>query len=372
MRVPFTDLKTHHAPLKEELCRAIGGIIESGNFAGGPSVAQFEQDFAKYCGTRHAVGVGSGTEALWLTLVAMGVGPGDEVITVPMSFIATAEAISMTGAKPVFVDIDPKTYTMNPGSLRAVLTGKTKAIMPVQLFGLSADMEPILKFAKEHGLLVIEDAAQSHGAEYQGRKVGSSGDAGCFSFYPGKNLGALGEGGAVVTNDDVLAEKVRVLRDHGQTRKHHHVAIGWNSRMDGIQAEVLRIKLRNLDQENQMRRNHAMCYDKAFANFDGITTPETGGNRNHVFHIYAIQVGDRARMIESLDDHGIGYGIHYPVPIHLQPAYETLGYQRGDFPVSEKCADSFLSLPMFPELTSIQIDRVIEAVNAAVPVSLIA
>ena len=372
MRVPFTDLIARHAPLKEELCRAFGQVIDSGVFAGGPFVEQFERDFATYCGTRHAVGVGTGTDALWLSLLAMGIGPGDEDITVPMSFIATAEAISFTGATPVFVDIDPGTYTMDPGCLEKALTRRTKAIIPVHLFGQSADMAPILKFAKAHGLHVIEDAAQSHGAEYAGRKTGSLGDAGCFSFYPGKNLGAMGEGGAVVTNDDVLAEKIRILRDHGQSRKYHHSVIGWNSRMDAIQGAVLGIKLRNLDRENQIRQSHASHYDEALAGLGEIILPARGTSRNHVFHIYAIQVRDRAGMIRALDEKGIGYGIHYPVPIHLQPAYEPLGHRKGAFPVSENCADAFISLPMSSELTTVQVAMVVEAVCEAMPACLIA
>lgn len=372
MKVPFTNLQAHHAPIKEELCQVIAQVIDAGAFSGGPFVEQFEQDFARYCGTKHAVAVGSGTDALWLTLLGMGVGPGDEVITVPMSFIATAEAISRTGAKPVFVDIDPETYTLDPEKLRSALTRKTKVIMPVQLFGQSADMTPILQFAREHGVQVIEDAAQSHGAEYGGRRIGSLGDAGCFSFYPGKNLGALGEGGAVVTNDGALAEKVRILRDHGQSRKYHHSMIGWNSRMDGIQGAVLRIKLRSLDRENQARRNHALEYDRAFAGVDEIVPPVTGRNRSHVFHIYAVRVRDRARVMKVLNEKGIGFGVHYPVPIHLQPSYQFLGHPRGAFSVAEACADSLLSLPMFCELTTDQVAMAAGALKEALPVRLIA
>jgi len=365
VKVPFTDLKAQHAPVKEELCRAFEKVIDSGEFAGGPFVAKFEKDFSAYCGTRHAVGVGSGTDALRLTLAAMGVGSGDEVITVPMSFIATAEAISLTGAKPVFVDIDPATYTMNPDLLRKVLSRRTKAIIPVQLFGQSADMDPILAFAREHGLRVIEDAAQSHGAEYGGRKVGSLGDAGCFSFYPAKNLGAIGEAGAVVTDDDALAEKIRVLRDHGQSGKHHHTMIGWNGRMDEIQGAALSIKLRDLDGGNRARRSHAAEYERLLSGLEDIVLPVTGANRSHVFHIHAIRSSDRGTLMRALDEEGIGYGIHYPTPIHLQRAYQFLGHQRGAFPASELCADTFLSLPVFPELTPAQVETVAAAVTAA-------
>jgi len=365
VKVPFTDLKAQHAPIKEELCRAFEMVIDSGEFAGGPFVARFEKDFAAYCGTRHAVGVGSGTDALRLTLAAMGVGPGDEVITVPMSFIATAEAISLTGAKPVFIDIDPATYTMDPALLRKALSRKTKAIIPVQLFGQAADMDPILAFAREHGLRVIEDAAQSHGAEYGGRKVGSLGDAGCFSFYPAKNLGAIGEAGAVVTDDDAFAEKIRILRDHGQSRKHHHSVIGWNGRMDDIQGAALGIKLRYLDSGNEARLSHAAEYERLLSGIEGIVLPATGRNRSHVFHIHAIRCADRGHLTRVLDEQGIGYGIHYPTPIHLQPAYQFLGLQRGAFPVSENCTDTFLSLPVYPELTPAQVESVAAAVTEA-------
>ncbi|MEO8615310.1 MAG: DegT/DnrJ/EryC1/StrS family aminotransferase [Luteolibacter sp.] len=365
MRVPFTDLKSHHAPIKEELSRAFREVIESGEFAGGPFVEKFEADFANYCGTKYAVGVGTGTDALWLTMAAMGIGPGDEVITVPMSFIATAEAISFTGAKPVFVDIDPKTYTMDPEMLGKAISRKTRAIVPVHLFGQSADMDPIIRFAKEHGLKVIEDAAQSHGAEYGGRKVGSIGHAGCFSFYPGKNLGAIGEAGMVVTDDEELAGRINLLKDHGQPRKYHHSVIGWNSRMDAIQGAALSIKLRYLDNGNQIRQNIAMRYDQSLAVLDDLIVPLRGDKRTHVFHVYAIQIRNRSRLTTTFNKNGIGYGMHYPVPIHLQPAYRFLGHQRGAFPVSEQCAETFVSLPIYPELDSTQVDIVVGAVNQA-------
>ncbi len=372
MKVPFSDLRTHHAPLKEELCRAFGKVIDSGVFTGGAFVRQFETDFASYTGSRHVVGVGSGTDALWMALTALGIGPGDEVITVPMSFIATAEAISLTGAKPVFVDIDPITYTMDPEQLPKVLTPRTKAIVPVQLFGQSAHMAPIIEFAKAHGLRVVEDAAQSHGAEYAGCKVGSLGDVGCFSFYPAKNLGAVGEAGAVITQDETIAEKIRFLRDHGQSRKNHHLVIGGNGRMDEIQAAALSIKLPYLDAENDSRRNLAQHYQRSLSGIDGIGLPAIGHDRSHVFHIYAIRSNDRNRLIEVLDEQGIGYGIHYPTPIHLQPAYQMLGFKRGAFPVSERCADSFISLPIFPELSSDQIEYVAAAVTGACASCLVA
>src|ERR1700730_10453214 len=273
MKVPFLDLKSHHAPMLEEINGAIREVIDSAAFAGGPFVTRFEEDFAVYCDSKYAIGVGSGTEALWFALLALGVGPGDEVITVPNSFMATAEAITYCGAKPVFVDVDKRTYNMDPAGLDEVVTPRTKAIIPVHLFGQPADMDPIVEFARKRGLFVVEDAAQAHGAVYKGRKVGTLGDVACFSFYPGKNLGAFGEAGAVVTNSEEIRDKVRILRDHGQVRKYHHAMVGWNCRMDGIQAAVLRIKLRYLERGNQLRRSHAAYYDRALNGIEGIYAP---------------------------------------------------------------------------------------------------
>ena len=365
MRVPFLDLSSHHAPLRGEFRAAIEEVIDSGAFAGGPFVARFEEDFAAYCDCRHALGVGSGTEALWLSLLALGVGPGDEVLTVPITFMATAEAITYCGAKPVFVDIDDSTYTMDPSALEQAITKRTKAIIPVHLFGQPADMDPILEVARAHGLFVIEDAAQAHGAKYKGRRVGSLGDAGCFSFYPGKNLGAFGEAGAVVTGSDELQEKIRILRDHGQIRKYHHTMVGWNCRMDGIQAAVLRIKLRHLDKGNELRRSHAAHYDRALSWLEGIVTPFEDRYARHVYHIYAIRVSERDEVIRRLAEMGIACGIHYPVPVHLQKAYQNLGYEAGAFPIAEQAAKEFVSLPMFPELTPAQIEMVAEGVKEA-------
>jgi dTDP-4-amino-4,6-dideoxygalactose transaminase len=358
--IPFLDMKAQHAPLREEILHAVAEILDSGAFTGDGPAEAFEADFAGFCESSHAVAVGSGTEALWLTLLAMGIGPGDEVITVPMTFIATVEAIHMAGAKPVFVDIDQRTYTMNPEALGAALTSKTKAIIPVHLFGQIADMDPILEFARKHGLRVIEDAAQAHGALYRNRKAGSIGDAGCFSFYPAKNLGAIGEGGAIVTADASLAAKLRMLRNHGQSAKNQHALIGWNCRLDAIQTAVLRIKLRRLEEGNEARRRHAGQYSAGFEGVPAIITPETAPLRQHVFHIYAVRVIDRQRLLDSLARQGISCGIHYPVPVHLQPACAEMGHRPGDFPVSERCANEFLSLPMFPELTPEQIDCVVQ------------
>lgn len=371
MSVPFLDLQAQHAPLRAEIDRAIGEVIDRGAFAGGPFVTDFEQDFAAYCGTAESIGVGNGTDALWLALLANGVGQGDEVITVPSTFLATAEAITYAGATPVFVDIDDSTYTMNPARLKAALTPRTKAIIPVHLFGQPADMDSIMEFARAHGLVVIEDAAQAHGAEYKGRRAGSLGKAGCFSFYPGKNLGALGEAGAVVTDDPDLAEKIRALRDHGQTRKYHHAMVGWNCRMDGIQAAVLKIKLRYLTAGNEKRRAHAAFYSRVFAGIEDITVPVEAGYAKHVYHVYAIRVPERDHAMHSLQGEGIGCGIHYPIPVHLQEAYRDLGYGSGAFPMAERTSAEFLSLPMFPELTESQLEEVTEAVMRAVGVGVL-
>ena len=371
MRVPFLDLNAHHAPLMGEFEAAIRNVITSGAFAGGPYVAGFEEDFAAYCQCEHAIGVGSGTEALWLALLALGVGPGDEVITVPSTFMATAEAITYCGARPVFVDVDERTCTMDPALLEAAITKKTKAIIPVHLLGQTADMDPIIAIARKHGLAVIEDSCQAHGADYKGRRAGSLADAGCFSFYPGKNLGAFGEAGAVVTNNEELATKMRILRDHGQVRKYHHSMVGWNCRMDGIQGAVLRIKLRHLERANEARRAHAAAYNELLANIPEITLPTEAPFARHVYHVYAIRTADRDELMKSLGAAGIGCGIHYPVPVHLQEAYQSLGYSTGSFPVAERMALEFVSLPMYPELTRSQIEEVAqcvkESVSAAVP-----
>jgi dTDP-4-amino-4,6-dideoxygalactose transaminase len=365
-KVPFLDLKSHHAALRDEINSAIQEVIDAGAFAGGPFVARFEADFARYCGCPYSIGVGSGTEALWLTLLALGVGPGDEVITVPNTFMATAEAITYCGARPVFVDADERTYTMDPAALPTAITARTKAVIPVHLFGQPADMDPILEVAREHGLFVVEDACQAHGAEYKGRRVGSLGDAGCFSFYPGKNLGAFGEAGAVVTCNAELQEKIRILRDHGQVRKYHHAIVGWNCRMDGIQGNILCIKLRHLERGNQFRRSHAARYDSAFEDVYEAIVPVQAAYARHVYHLYVIRVQNRDDVMRLLAEKGIACGIHYPVPIHLQEAYRSLGYERGAFPTAERCAAEFISLPMFPELTPAQLEIVTQGVKEAV------
>jgi dTDP-4-amino-4,6-dideoxygalactose transaminase len=364
-RVPFIDLGAQHLPIRADLNTAIAQVIDSGAFAGGPFVEKFEGEFAAYCGCQHAVGVGSGTEALWLSLLACGIGRGDEVITVPNTFMATAEAITYCGARPVFVDVDESTYTMDPAGLEAAITPRTKAIIPVHLFGQPADLDPILDFATAHGLTVIEDAAQAHGARYKGKMAGTLGRAGCFSFYPGKNLGAFGEAGAIITNDEDLVERIRILRDHGQTHKYHHSAIGWNCRMDGLQAAVLSIKLKNLDLGNVLRRKHAAAYDQAFAEIEDIKTPTVADYAEHVYHVYAVRVPEREHATWLLGKKQIQFGIHYPVPIHRQKAYQFLNYDIGSFPVAETLAHQLISLPMFPELTRSQISMVVYALQEA-------
>jgi dTDP-4-amino-4,6-dideoxygalactose transaminase len=364
MQVPFLDLTAHHHPIQDEILAAIREVIESNAFAGGPFVAKFEEEFASYCHTRYAAGVGSGTDALWLALLACGIGAGDEVITVPNSFLATAEAISFSGAAPVFVDVNPRTYTMDPELLEAAITPRTKAIIPVHLFGQMTDMDPIMEIARRHKLVVIEDACQAHGAEYKGRRAGSIGHAGCFSFYPGKNLGAMGEAGAVVTNDPAIQEKIQLLRDHGQRAKYRHSHIGWNARMDGIQGAVLRVKLKVLDRGNAARRSHARLYETHLGNRGDLIAPKEAEYGTHVYHVYAVRVKGRDQLQRVLADRGIASGIHYPIPIHLQEAYGHLKLGRGSFPIAERCAEEFLSLPMFPELTPDQIETVVREVNS--------
>ena len=372
MKVPFLDLKAHHAPLTEEFERAIREVIESSAFAGGPFVERFEEEFASFCGSSYAIGVGNGTDALWLALLALGIGEGDEVITVPNTFIATAEAITYCKARPVFVDVDPDTFTMNPAELEKSLTKKTKAIIPVHLFGQPADMDSILEFARANGLFVVEDAAQAHGAQYKGQKAGTMGDGGCFSFYPGKNLGAFGEAGAVVTNDPELRKQIQMLRDHGQSRKYYHSTMGWNCRMDGIQAAILSIKLSHLDKANSLRRKHAREYNQAFAGIDEVLTPFEAKYARHVYHVYAVRVQERDAVLRHLQEKGVGCAVHYPVPVHLQEAGRNLGSTKGAFPIAEKLADEFLSLPMFPELTEEQIEYVGRCVSETVGVEALA
>jgi dTDP-4-amino-4,6-dideoxygalactose transaminase len=355
MKVPFLDLKAQYLTIKDEIDASINDVIDKTAFAGGPFVAQFEKEFADFCNCEYAIGVGSGTEALWLPLLASGIGTGDEIITAPTTFIATAEAISFCGARPVFVDVDEQTYNLNPDLLEAAITPKTKAIIPVHLFGQTADMDPIMEIARKHNLVVIEDACQSHGGEYKGKRSGSIGDAGAFSFYPGKNLGAYGEAGAIVTSNAELTSKIQMFRDHGQSKKYYHGMIGWNARMDGIQGAILSAKLKHLESWTEARRKNASLYNEFLSNVDGIITPQEADYAKHVYHIYAIRVKNRDELIGKLAEKEIFCGIHYPVPVHLQEAYKFLGLSKGSFPIAEKCAAEFVSLPMFPELTEAQI-----------------
>jgi dTDP-4-amino-4,6-dideoxygalactose transaminase len=364
--VPFINLRAQHDPLRPELLSAVEDVIDSSAFAGGAFVARFEASFAAFCHTRRAVGVSNGTEALWLALRALGIGPGDEVITVAATFIATAEAISYTGATPVFIDIDPDTCTMDPQRIERAITPRTKAVIPVHLYGQMADMDPIMEIAQRHRLYVIEDACQAHGAEYKGRKAGSIGHAGCFSFYPGKNLGALGEAGAVVTNDSALADEIAVLRDHGQKTKYVHTAIGWNARMDGIQAAVLSVKLKGLALANASRRANAQVYDQLLAGVGGILPPHVAPYGTPVYHLYVVRVKSRTQIVQEMAQRGIVCGIHYPTPVHLQKAYEGLGLGPGSLPLTEQWAGDVLSLPMFPELTTTQIETVVRELRSVV------
>lgn len=362
MAVPFVDLKAQYQSIKAEIDAALIGTMESSAFTLGPEVAQLEKDFAAYAGAPFAAGVNNGTSALHLALLAAGVGPGDEVITVPFTFIASASAIHYTGAKPVFVDIDPVTFTMDPAAVEAAITPRTRAIVPVHLYGQMADMDPIMAIANKHGLFVLEDAAQAHGAEYNGKRAGSIGDAAGFSFYPGKNMGAAGEGGMTVTRHAEINRKVRMLRDWGAEKKYHHEIIGYNMRMEGIQGAVLRVKLRHIEKWTEMRRAAAARYRSMFEG-TGVATPVELANRRHVYHIYAIRTTERQRWIDALSAKGIQTGIHYPFPLHMLKAFDFLGYKAGQFPHAEKAAAEVLSLPMYPELSALQQEEVVAAVT---------
>jgi len=359
--IPFVDLKAQYASIRSDVNAAIQGVLDSCEFTLGSEVAAFEEEFAAYCQARHGIGVNTGTSALHLALLAAGIGPGDEVITVPFTFVATVSAIHYAGATPVFVDVDPSTFTMDVTAIEAAITSRTRAIIPVHLYGQPADMDPIMAIAKRRGLVVIEDAAQAHGAQYRGRPVGSIGDMGCFSFYPGKNLGAYGEGGMVVTNDADRTRTIRMLRDWGAEKKYHHVLKGYNYRLEGIQGAVLRVKLRHLEAWTEARRDAATRYHRLLAG-SGAPTPEAMPYARHVYHIYAIRTGERPALRDALLAQGIHTGIHYPVPVHLLPAFADLGYSAGDFPHSEQAANEVLSLPMFAELTADQCEEVAEAI----------
>jgi dTDP-4-amino-4,6-dideoxygalactose transaminase len=361
--IPLVDLREQLQRIRPEIEAALGCVLDSGQFVLGEEVAAFEQEFAAYCGGGEAVAVNSGTSGLHLALLAAGIGPGDEVITVPFTFVATVAAIVHAGATPRFVDIDPVHFTMDPAALEAAITPRTRAIVPVHLYGQPADMEPLLATARRHGLTVIEDAAQAHGAEYRGRRCGSIGDIAAFSFYPGKNLGAYGEGGAVVTRNPKYATTMRMLRDWGQSTKYEHRLKGFNYRMDGFQGAILRVKLRHLERWTEARRSRAALYRRLLSDSPVRVPVERAGCR-HVYHVFTIRVTDREGTQGRLREHGVATGIHYPIPVHLQPAHADLGYTSGDFPASEEAAAQVLSLPMYPELTDAQVDAVAAAVGA--------
>lgn len=361
MKVPFADLRALHAPLRAELARVFERVVDSNSFILGPEVQQFEKAFAGYLGVEHCVAVNNGTTALQAALMALGIGRGDEVITAANTFIATAEAISAVGARAVFVDVDPLYYNMDAGAVAKAITSRTRALIPVHLYGQTADMDPLLQLANKHGLFVIEDACQAHGAEYKGRRAGTMGVMGCFSFYPGKNLGALGEGGAVVCNDPHLARQLQMLRDHGSVRKYEHSFPGYNLRMEGLQGGFLAVKLRHLDEDNDRRRAAAQHYRHLLDGSD-IVVPAVMPEAKHVYHLYVIQAQDRETLKKQLSESGVETGLHYPVPLHLQNAYAHLGHKAGDFPVAESLSQRILSLPMFPTITREQIEYVCSVV----------
>jgi len=358
MSVPFLDLKSQHRSLREHLWRVWDEVLDSAGFIGGSPVEQFEKAFAAFCETKHAVGVGNGTDALLLALKALSIGRGDEVIVPANSFVATAAGVVHAGATPVFVDIDPKTYNIDVKEIENHISPKTKAIIPVHLYGQPADMSPVLELARLYSLKVIEDAAQAHGARYYGRRAGSMGDAACFSFYPGKNLGACGDGGAVVTNDPDLAQSLKRLREHGGLRKYEHDVVGYNSRLDSLQAAALHIKLGFLEERNEMRRRHAESYRELLSDITGIVTPFVPCGVSSVYHLYVIRVemGSRTRLHDHLRDHGVQTLIHYPTPIHRTQAFAE--FRTHDCPIAEEYAERILSLPMYPELERSQLEYV--------------
>lgn len=362
--IPFLDLKAQYSQIKPEIDAAVARVVSSGHFVLGPEVTAFEGRFADYCSTAHCRAVSSGTSALHLALLAAGIGAGDEVITVSMTFVATTAAILYSGARPVFVDVDPTTWTMDPGLIEAAITPRTKAILPVHLHGLMADMDPIMAIARRHGLIVIEDAAQAHGAEYRGRRAGSVGDLGCFSFYPGKNLGAFGEGGAVVTDRPEFARRVSLLRDWGQEAKYDHAIAGYNYRMDEIQSAVLNVKLDYIERWTEARRSLAERYNALLSDLP-LGRPHPPRHARHVYHVYAVRLKERDDALKLLRDAGIGAGIHYPVPVHLQRAYAELGYRAGDLPVTEMLANDFLSLPIYPEMAPDGANKVVATLKSA-------
>ncbi len=358
MKIPLVDLKAQYASIKSDIDQAVQRVLDDTDFIGGSAVAEFEQAFAAYCGTKSAVALANGTDALQLSLLACGVGRGDEVITAVNTFIATSEAISATGARPVFVDNDPRTYTIDARKIEEKITTRTKAIIPVHLYGQPAAMDQVNQIAARHNLIVIEDAAQAHGATYRGTIVGNLGRLACFSFYPGKNLGAYGDAGAIATNDEALAEKVRMLANHGRLRKYEHEMEGYNSRLDTLQAAILLVKLRHLKTWTGKRQGHASLYTQFLSRAPEIVTPFLQPETSHVFHLYVVHVEHREQVQLALKKAGIATGIHYPIPLHQQPAYRYLGLPSGAFPVAERFAGEILSLPMYPELIAGQIENI--------------
>lgn len=367
MGVPLVDLRAQYTRIQGEIDEAVLRVVASGRFVGGPEVQAFEQEFARYLGASHAVGVSSGTSALHLALLAAGIGPGDEVLLPSLTFIATSEVVRRCGARVRFVEIDPSTCCMDPAALAGELGPNVKAVVPVHLYGHPADMKPILELAAAKGLRVIEDAAQAHGARYRGERCGALAPLSAFSFYPGKNLGAYGDGGAVLARDPDEAERMRRLSDHGRTDKYLHGEEGFNYRLDAIQAAVLRVKLRHLDTWNAERRQVAAWYDERLRVVPGVDLPFAAPYAEPVFHLYVVRVPERDTVLLRLKEEGIDAGIHYPVPLHLQPAYGHLGYARGDFPATERVADQILSLPIFPEMTEGQVETVVSALRRALP-----
>jgi dTDP-4-amino-4,6-dideoxygalactose transaminase len=365
MPVPFVDLKTQYHLLKPQMDEAIQSVLERSAFVMGKEHNEFEHSFAAYIGAKYCLGISTGTDALELAIRACGIGTGDEVITVANTFIATTEAISCTGASIRLIDADPLTYNMDPDKIESAITPRTKALLPVHLYGQPADMNPIMEIARKHGLKVIEDCAQAHGARYRGQRVGTFGDVACFSFYPGKNLGAYGDGGAVITNDDGIADCVKLLRNHGAREKYVHEIEGYCRRLDNLQAAVLGVKLPHLDEWNARRRHAAALYDQLLADVPGVVKPYILPDAEPVYHLYVIQIPNRDRVQFALKTQGVETGIHYPIPLHQQPAYAHLGYKPEDFPISTALGPKILSLPMFGDITEQQIHTVVAELNKA-------
>jgi dTDP-4-amino-4,6-dideoxygalactose transaminase len=364
--IPLLDLKAQWLSIKDEISAAINTVVESQQFILGPQVQALEEEAAKYCGTKFAVGVASGTDALLLALHVAGVGPGDEVLLPTFSFIATADSVSLLGAIPAFVDIDPSTFAIDPAQLEAKITSRTRAILPVHLYGHPADMDPINSVARRHNLKVIEDNAQAIGAKYKERKTGGLGDLGCISFFPSKNLGAYGDGGMIVTNSEAYSKHLRVLRNHGSAKKYYATEQGWNSRLDEIQAAILRVKLRHLDNWGLARRKNATSYNQLLKGIPGVVSPVEAPWAEHVYHQYTIRIVNRDRVQSALTEQNIGATVYYPTPMHLQPIFAQLGYHEGDLPEAEKAVKEVLSLPIYAELTQQQIHRVVTTIAAAI------